>query len=146
MQVPFAAHEVTEITLQTPPLEFEEEHPVTFQLHLPDSPTAPAATLTPPDWQQAVAAVLEHNASGASGPPVVAVCGAKGVGKSSLGRLLVNQLLNQHPVVAYMDTDCGQPELTPPGMVSLTLLEQPLVGPPHTHMQQPTQSHFLVRQ
>ncbi len=29
------------------------------------------------------------------------------------------------------------------GLVSLTLLNKPLFGPPHMHMQQPTRSHFI---
>ena len=48
--------------------------------------------------------------------PCVAVAGSKGVGKSTLARLLVNSLLNVSPAVAFLDTDCGQPELTVPGM------------------------------
>ena len=45
----------------------------------------------------------------------VAVTGSKGVGKSTLARLLVNSLLEACPVVAFLDTDCGQSELTVPG-------------------------------
>ena len=55
--------------------------------------------------------------SGRDAPLRVAVCGAKAVGKSSFLRLLVNKLLNTHPCVAYLDTDCGQPEFTVPGML-----------------------------
>ena len=29
------------------------------------------------------------------------------------------------------------------GLLSLTLLEKPLFGPPHAHMQQPTRCHFI---
>ena len=49
------------------------------------------------------------------GCPAVAVVGSKGVGKSTLGRLLVNSLLEASPAVAYLDTDCGQSEFTVPG-------------------------------
>lgn len=49
------------------------------------------------------------------GCPAVAVVGSKGVGKSTLARLLVNSLLERNPVVAYLDTDCGQSEFTVPG-------------------------------
>lgn len=73
----------------------------------------------------------------------VAVTGSKGVGKSTLARLLVNSLLEACPVVAFLDTDCGQSELTVPGLVSLTLLDKPLFGPPHMHMRHPTRSHFI---
>lgn len=47
--------------------------------------------------------------------PAVAVVGSKGAGKSTLARLLVNSLLEVSPVVAFLDTDCGQSELTVPG-------------------------------
>ena len=62
---------------------------------------------------QAVADVVHATRQGAC--PVVAVAGSKGVGKSTLARLLVNSLLEASPVVAYLDTDCGQSELTVPG-------------------------------
>lgn len=58
------------------------------------------------------------------------VCGAKGVGKSTFVRLAVNTLLRRVPEVALLDADCGQPEVTPPGLVSLSLLRAPLLGPP----------------
>lgn len=47
-------------------------------------------------------------------PVVVAVTGSKGSGKSSVARLLVNNLLNHCSEVAFLDLDPGQPELTPP--------------------------------
>ena len=53
--------------------------------------------------------------------PAVAVAGSKGVGKSTLARLLVNSLLEVCPVVAFLDTDCGQSELTVPGETCLSL-------------------------
>lgn len=62
------------------------------------------------------AAVQEACASGgSSGGRCVAVCGAKGTGKSSFARLLANSLLSWAPAVAWLDTDCGQPEFTVPG-------------------------------
>lgn len=62
----------------------------------------------------------------------VAVTGAKGVGKSTFVRLLINQCFSLHPKVALMDLDLGQPELSPPGFISLTVLDQPLLQPPST--------------
>jgi hypothetical protein len=59
------------------------------------------------------------------------VCGPKGAGKSTLVRLLVNtlQAATRAPV-GLLDADCGAPEVTPPGLVSLSLLARPLLGPP----------------
>lgn len=42
--------------------------------------------------------------------------GAQGTGKSTFARLLVNALLSRGAArVAFLDVDCGQPELTVPG-------------------------------
>ncbi|CAM9457960.1 unnamed protein product [Pylaiella littoralis] len=73
----------------------------------------------------------------------VLVCGAKGVGKSSLCRFLVNRLLGRHREVAYMDCDLGQPEFTPPGQVSLHRLQTPVVAPPHANIRQPQLAYFI---
>eukprot|EP00554_Chaetoceros_debilis_P001930 CAMPEP_0194096396 /NCGR_PEP_ID=MMETSP0149-20130528/57322_1 /TAXON_ID=122233 /ORGANISM="Chaetoceros debilis, Strain MM31A-1" /LENGTH=855 /DNA_ID=CAMNT_0038782367 /DNA_START=41 /DNA_END=2606 /DNA_ORIENTATION=+ len=66
----------------------------------------------------------------------VLVCGAKGVGKSTYVRYLVNRYLSDNPLkqVAVLDCDLGQPELSPPGMLTLTMLKEPLLSPPHVHM------------
>jgi polynucleotide 5'-hydroxyl-kinase GRC3/NOL9 len=58
------------------------------------------------------------------------VCGPKGAGKSTLARLAVNTLLQHVHQVAFLDVDPGQSELTPPGLVSLSHLTAPLLGPP----------------
>ncbi|KAJ9647247.1 Polynucleotide 5'-hydroxyl-kinase grc3 [Coniosporium tulheliwenetii] len=73
-------------------------------------------------------------------PPRVMVCGPKGTGKSTLARLMVNRLLTAGPSpnglidsVFLLDLDPGQPEYSPPGQVSLLLLQQPNFGPPFSH-------------
>ena len=66
------------------------------------------------------------------------VCGPVDVGKSTLCRYLVNYLLNRWPVVCYVDLDVGQSEFTVPGVVSLHLLTEPVLGPPMTHLRRPT--------
>jgi polynucleotide 5'-hydroxyl-kinase GRC3/NOL9 len=60
--------------------------------------------------------------------------GGKGSGKSTNNRYLVNRLLNYHKFVIYIDTDLGQPEFTPSGMMSLSILESPVFGPPFSHI------------
>jgi len=85
---------------------------------------------------------------------VIAICGGKGTGKSTFGRYLAHRFLASlppalppalPPSVAYLDCDVGQPELTPSGLVSLSLLSNslppstfPLLGPPHTHCSFPS--------
>ncbi|KAJ1972917.1 Polynucleotide 5'-hydroxyl-kinase grc3, partial [Dimargaris verticillata] len=75
--------------------------------------------------------------------PVAVVAGAKGVGKSTFARHLVNQLLNVHQRVAFLDTDLGQPEFGPPGLVSLHILDFPALGPPFTHARVPYLAHCI---
>lgn len=74
----------------------------------------------------------------------------QGVGKSTFVRFLVNSLLSPRvsragdedhtgtgaAAVAVLDLDLGQPELGPPGLLSLHIVRAPLLTPPHAHMQQ----------
>ena len=39
--------------------------------------------------------------------------------------------------------DCGQAEFTPPGLVSLSLLRAPVLGPPHMRLAPPARAHFI---
>jgi polynucleotide 5'-kinase involved in rRNA processing len=60
---------------------------------------------------------------------------------SSLSRasfvLQVNQLLNSHEAVGYLDCDLGQTEFTPAGMVSLHAITEPVFGPTYMHLRTP---------
>lgn len=72
----------------------------------------------------------------------------QGVGKSTLVRLAVNTLLQHVPTVGLLDVDPGQAELTPPGLVSLTRLTVPLLGPPAIRLgcseaPQPVEQRFI---
>jgi len=61
---------------------------------------------------------MQEASAGFRGHAIAAVCGSKGTGKSTFGRLLLNSLLNVCSEVAWLDTDCGQPEFTVPGLSS----------------------------
>ena len=63
-----------------------------------------------------ISAAMHEASTGLRGHATAAVCGSKGTGKSTFGRLLLNALLNVCPEVAWLDTDCGQPEFTVPGV------------------------------
>ena len=77
---------------------------------------ADVTTWQPPEeWQRFISELCDSSQLRAAERLCVLVCGSKNTGKSSLARLLVNALLRKHGIVAYLDTDCGQPELTPPG-------------------------------
>jgi hypothetical protein len=95
------------------------------------------AMSVPNDWLAAGDRIvsLASGAGGARGNPLVAACvGPKGSGKSSLMRYLINRLLARHAVVYLLDADVGQAEMTPGGLVSLTAIRRPLLGPPSTHL------------
>lgn len=48
----------------------------------------------------------------------VLVCGASGTGKSTFTRYLVNHLLQRKTSVVLIDTDVGQPEMNPAGLLA----------------------------
>ncbi|CAH2073140.1 unnamed protein product [Thlaspi arvense] len=78
----------------------------------------------PEEWSDAATSV-----SSSSLQPVVAlVCGPKNSGKSTFSRNLVEVLLRRYKRVAYLDTDVGQPEFTPPGFLSLTVVDNSILG------------------
>lgn len=68
---------------------------------------------------------------------IILICGPRNVGKSTFSRLVINTLLNKHKRIAYLETDVGQCEFTPSGLVSLHVIDAPIFGPPHTHLRQP---------
>ncbi|EHB12321.1 Nucleolar protein 9 [Heterocephalus glaber] len=73
----------------------------------------------------------------ADGCPIVLVCGAQDMGKSTFNRYLINQLLNSTSCVDYLECDLGQTEFTPPGCISLLNITEPVLGPPYTHQRTP---------
>ncbi|KAF8423825.1 hypothetical protein EV426DRAFT_711063 [Tirmania nivea] len=98
--------------------------------HLLTASTTPPGTLTTPlAWLP----LLSEFTTPSPQPPVILITGPKSSGKSTLSRILTNTLLNTYPKIAYLDLDPGQPEFAPPGMVSLSVLSNPILGPPFTH-------------
>ncbi|XP_061373521.1 polynucleotide 5'-hydroxyl-kinase NOL9-like isoform X2 [Gastrolobium bilobum] len=73
----------------------------------------------PKQWSEAADAILYS-----SMPPIAFICGAKNCGKTTFSRHLLNVLLPTYKKVAYFDTDVGQPEFTPPGCLSLTVVDK----------------------
>ena len=73
-------------------------------------------------------------------PPVVLVTGSKSTGKSTFCRALANSLMTCETFssisekafhkVYFLDIDPGQPTFTPPCMLSLKTLEEPILAPP----------------
>ncbi|CAI9112443.1 OLC1v1012895C1 [Oldenlandia corymbosa var. corymbosa] len=82
---------------------------------------SPVVEITiPEDWSNAVNTIADYDGTC---PPVAFVCGPKNCGKSTFARHLLNVLLQRYKRVAYLDTDVGQTEFTPPGLLSLTVID-----------------------
>ncbi|KAI8611895.1 Pre-mRNA cleavage complex II protein Clp1-domain-containing protein [Chytriomyces sp. MP71] len=103
--------------------EYNHPHPI---LHIPSTWSAIGKQLTE----------LKVN-------PVVCVVGSKGLGKSTMSKYLVNQLLSKHEKVAFLDCDLGQPEFTVSGQVSLHVVSDPLLSPAFAHIRQPLHSCYV---
>ncbi|XP_011876206.1 PREDICTED: polynucleotide 5'-hydroxyl-kinase NOL9 isoform X2 [Vollenhovia emeryi] len=71
------------------------------------------------------------------------IAGGKDVGKSTNVRYLINSLLRTSKKVVLVDVDPGQAECTPPGCISYSLIEEPLLGPNFTHLKTPVYQLFL---
>lgn len=107
------------------------------------SPTAIPTLTVSPSWKAPISQLVDkierscsrYISAETTGPPVIVVAGSKGVGKSTFLRTLINKALTTTDVgsVAYLDADPGQPEFSPAGIVSLSLLTEPILGPPFTH-------------
>ncbi|KAF7309762.1 Fungal-trans domain-containing protein [Mycena indigotica] len=91
----------------------------------------------PPTWVKALDALHELKER------TIIVKGAKNVGKSTFSRAVLNRLLSRYKRVAYLDCDLGQSEFTPGGLVTLNVVEQPVLGPPFTHPTIPSFAHYL---
>ena len=129
-------------------------HP-TFQLLHPTHPMA-RPTIIPSTWQRSVEQIEQDlrqqkeqnerqktsnsvvNGTGGRQRSRIVLCGGKGVGKSTCLRYSVNRLLSSQSCtvgkVAIIDADVGQPELSPPGILSLSIVSSPLVHPPYMNL------------
>ena len=111
-----------------------------------DSLRRPLCSLEPPDdWQALISTFLSRDFADVA--PVVLICGPKGSGKSTFGRMLANAMLTKpkiqpqsnseaqsdDPSVWVLDTDPGQPEYSLPGELSIAQLYSCNLGPPFTH-------------
>ncbi|KAH7700766.1 CRE-NOL-9 protein [Aphelenchoides avenae] len=76
---------------------------------------------------------------------VVVVTGNKGVGKSTVIRYMLNRLNQRRNGSVYLlDSDIGQSELTPPGLVSLHNVKKPLLSASFIHPESTfTNSYFF---
>ncbi|MCJ1391651.1 Polynucleotide 5'-hydroxyl-kinase grc3 [Xylographa bjoerkii] len=85
------------------------------------------------EWQDLILRLAEPSIRSSK---VIMICGPKGAGKSTLTRLLTNELITKSlsaSGVCLLDLDPGQPEYSPPGDISLLHLKSYNFGPPYTH-------------
>lgn len=99
--------------------------------------------LTLEHWLPPIRQILRHERNTI---PRILVTGAKGTGKSTLCRVLINTILtlNIHGTtvptkafpdgVLFLDIDPGQPELSAPGIIYLAHVHVPLLGPSFTNL------------
>jgi hypothetical protein len=90
----------------------------------------------PPSWHSGANQFI--SASKASEDAQIAlICGSKRMGKSTFSRYMVNRLMEKHEKVAFLEADVGQPEFGVQGIISLHVLDKPLLGPPfaNSHLQ-----------
>lgn len=95
-----------------------------------------------------------------SSPPRILICGRRSSGLSTFARCIVNRLLARQSAnsdlanrtgVRVVDLDLSTPEFVPPGLISLVQVNEPVFGPPFTHLLPPSSSdaghvlrtHFL---
>ena len=74
----------------------------------------------PDDWHDAV----EKIASGSTAEPRIVVLGPQGAGKSTFIRFALDKLISRYPSVCRLEADCGQPDLSPPGVLNLSVKHQ----------------------
>ncbi|RDD42922.1 Polynucleotide 5'-hydroxyl-kinase nol9 [Trichoplax sp. H2] len=101
---------------------------------------------TPEDWQKITNDLLNLHQNACDNRPTdckILICGGKDVGKSTFCRYLLNSLLTCFNQVAFMESDIGQTEFTPSGFVALNIVTKPVLGPPFTHLRQPSLSYFI---
>lgn len=102
-----------------------------------------------PSWEQGLSLAVNGQT-----PSVCLIKGPKRVGKSTFSRHLLNRLVStQRTSVAYLETDLGQAEFGPPGLIALHLFDslifdvegssELVIGPSWTSLRCPLRSHFI---
>jgi polynucleotide 5'-hydroxyl-kinase GRC3/NOL9 len=94
--------------------------------------------VSPAKWNKKLSGMA---AAKRKGTPVVFLCGPKSSGKSTFGRLLANRLMTDRggskhtpwSSVMILDLDPGQPEYSPPGVISLSKIVAPNLSPSFCH-------------
>lgn len=90
----------------------------------------PKPLIVPPSWSNVLNDMCTRDDT------VVMICGPKNTGKSTFSRLLCNRWCNKSSVI-YFDTDVGQPENVPPGLIAMSTITSPILSPPPCRLRYP---------
>ncbi|KAK4249998.1 hypothetical protein C7999DRAFT_12132 [Corynascus novoguineensis] len=93
---------------------------------------------SPAEWNKKLSGLATAKRKGT---PVIFLCGPKSSGKSTFGRLLTNRFITDRGGVKHkpwssvmvLDIDPGQPEYSPPGVISLVRIATPNLSPSFCH-------------
>jgi len=97
----------------------------------------------PPSWSSGVNQFIS-SCNSSEDAQVALICGSKRMGKSTFSKFVVNRLLEKHERVAFLEADIGQPEFGVQGVVSLHLLERPLLSPPFANSHLDARRRFFI--
>ena len=90
--------------------------------------TGKVGEVFPLNWREEITEALNISKTTRTMPRIV-ICGPRDSGKSTLFRFICNVALQQFKEVWAMDTDPGQPELGPPGSMSVGRVRGAQLGP-----------------
>lgn len=104
----------------------------------------------PAEWNKKIAGLVSKKGSKQQ---VLLICGPKSSGKSTFARLLTNRLTTDEARlktragagVAILDIDPGQPEFSPPGIISLVHMDGPNLSPSFCHPNGPPEQQGLLK-
>ncbi|QSL64787.1 hypothetical protein MERGE_002089 [Pneumocystis wakefieldiae] len=104
----------------------------------------------PESWSSAINII--HSSNFDNKIARIIICGPKSSGKSTFAKNLINKFLtgkyNKHKAIEginYIETDPGQPEFSPYGIISSHYIKKPVINPSFTHCTLPslTKAHFI---
>ncbi|KAK4143040.1 uncharacterized protein C8A04DRAFT_37766 [Dichotomopilus funicola] len=116
--------------------------PSTYQIIYTSNDLPKRVTLqelvSPGEWNKRLSGLAAERRKST---PVVFLCGPKSSGKSTFGKLLTNRFVTDRAgsrnkpwsAVMVLDIDPGQPEFSPPGVISLCKITAPNLSPSFCH-------------
>eukprot|EP00210_Caulerpa_lentillifera_P008422 g8034.t1 len=120
---------------------FKGVESASYELWRFEDETTPHVLFCPIDWMEALNDVCEIVRK--NNHTSFLICGQSQSGKSTFCRYLANSLLNETELIGFLDIDPGQREITPPGLLTLHLLNGDLYTFPFSSQGELLSSYFL---